>query len=492
MNAQDLRNSILQRAIEGKLVPQRADEGTAKDLLREIQTEKARLIKEKKIKKTKPLPAITDDEKPFDLPESWEWVRLQSICTKIIDGDHNPPVGIGCESKYLMLSAQNINNDTINFERVRYLDEETFKKEDLRTKATKGDIFFTIVGTLGRSCVYEGGSNICFQRSVSVITTLIYNYYLKYVLDSYFIRNYMELNAKGTAQKGFYLKQVNNLCIPLPPLAEQKRIVAKIETFLPDLAAYDDAQTELHTLTQRFPDDMKKSLLQYAIEGKLVPQRAEEGTAKDLLREIQTEKARLIKEKKIKKTKPLPAITDDEKPFDLPESWEWVRLQSICTKIIDGDHNPPVGIGCESKYLMLSAQNINNDTINFERVRYLDEETFKKEDLRTKATKGDIFFTIVGTLGRSCVYEGGSNICFQRSVSVITTLIYNYYLKYVLDSYFIRNYMELNAKGTAQKGFYLKQVNNLCIPLPPLAEQHRIVARLEELLPLCQQLDAQP
>ena len=302
----------------------------------------------------------------------------------------------------------------------------------------------------------------------------------------------MELNAKGTAQKGFYLKQVNNLCIPLPPLAEQKRIVAKIETFLPDLAAYDDAQTELHTLTQRFPDDMKKSLLQYAIEGKLVPQRAEEGTAKDLLREIQTEKARLIKEKKIKKTKPLPAITDDEKPFDLPESWEWVRLQSICTKIIDGDHNPPVGIGCESKYLMLSAQNINNDTINFERVRYLDEETFKKEDLRTKATKGDIFFTIVGTLGRSCVYEGGSNICFQRSVSVITTLIYNYYLKYVLDSYFIRNYMELNAKGTAQKGFYLKQVNNLCIPLPPLAEQHRIVARLEELLPLCQQLDAQP
>ncbi len=474
MNAQDLRNSILQRAIEGKLVPQRDEEGTSKELLQEIRAEKARLIKEKKIKKTKPLPAITEDEKPFELPESWEWVRLGEI--------------------FFLQAGRNIKAAEINVESTESYQYPCYGGNGIRgfVKFFNAEGDFPIIGRQGALCGNINRATGKFYATEHAVLT--HTFASTDVSWACYFLTALNLNqyATATAQPGLAVSKINHVLIPLPPLAEQKRIVAKIETFLPDLAAYDDAQTELHTLTQRFPDDMKKSLLQYAIEGKLVPQRAEEGTAKDLLREIQTEKARLIKEKKIKKTKPLPAITDDEKPFDLPESWEWVRLQSICTKIIDGDHNPPVGIGCESKYLMLSAQNINNDTINFERVRYLDEETFKKEDLRTKATKGDIFFTIVGTLGRSCVYEGGSNICFQRSVSVITTLIYNYYLKYVLDSYFIRNYMELNAKGTAQKGFYLKQVNNLCIPLPPLAEQHRIVARLEELLPLCQQLDAQP
>ena len=238
-----------------------------------------------------------------------------------------------------------------------------------------------------------------------------------------------------------------------------------------------------------FPEEMQKSILHYAIQGKLVEQRREEGTGEDLYRQIQTKKQFLIKSGKLKREKSLPEITEDEKPFDIPESWIWVRLRDVCTKIVDGDHNPPAGVSTVTDYWMLSAQNIcYNRIANTDRVRYLTKETFLKENERTRLEKGDILFTIVGTLGRSCVYEGGYNLCFQRSVSVLSTLIYNYYLKYVLDSWLIQSYMVCNATGTAQKGFYLNQVEKLIIPLPPLAEQKRIVAKLEELLPLCEQL----
>ena len=230
------------------------------------------------------------------------------------------------------------------------------------------------------------------------------------------------------------------------------------------------------------------SILQKAMEGKLVPQRKEEGTAAELLKEIRKERAKMVKEGKLKKTKSLPSVSEEEKPFDIPDSWEWVRLGDICSKIVDGDHNPPPGVSTPTEFMMLSAQNINNDTLNLTKVRYLDELTFDKENLRTNVQVGDIFFTIVGTLGRSCVYRGGLNICFQRSVSVLTPLIYSCYLKYALDSCFIQRYMELNANGSAQKGFYLQKVNNLLIPLPPLAEQHRIVEKLESLLALCDKL----
>lgn len=466
MNAQDLKSSILQRAIKGKLVPQRKEEGTAKELLAEIHAEKARLVKEKKIKKSKPLPTITDDEKPFDIPDSWEWVRLQTICTKIVDGDHNPPAGIGYESNYVMLSAQNINNDTINLDQVRYLDEETFKKEDLRTKVTKGDIFFTIVGTLGRSCIYEGGSNICFQRSVSVITTQIYNHYLKYVLDSYFIRNYMELNAKGTAQKGFYLKQVNNLCIPVPPLAEQHRIVAKLEELQPDIDAYDKAETKLQAIEQRFPDAMKKSLLQYAIEGKLVPQRKEEGTAKDLLAAIRAEKAQLIKEKKIKKIKPLPAITDDEKPFDIPDNWEWVRLGEII-RISSGDG--------------LSSRNMVKGDI----------PVFGGNGITGYHNKANVSKETI-VIGRVGYYCGSVHVTPSQAWITDNAFITQYSEKYMDRDYLVLmlRFMNLGRSNnaTAQPVVSGKKIYPRLFPLPPLAEQHRIVVKLEELLPLCQQL----
>lgn len=277
--------------------------------------------------------------------------------------------------------------------------------------------------------------------------------------------------------------------IPLPPLEEQHRIVAKIEEILPYIDQYDKAYTKLETFNKKFPEDMKKSILQMAMQGKLVEQRPEEGTADELYEQIVAEKTQLIKDGKIKKEKPLPEIAEDEIPFDIPSSWKWVRLGNICTKLVDGDHNPPKGVDKKTDYIMASSTNINNNTIvDIEKVRYLTQDIFEKENERTQATDGDIFFTSVGTLGRSCVYKGGYNICFQRSVSIIRTLILNYYLKYTFDSAYFQYKINREATGTAQKGFYLKQLAMSLIPIPPLEEQQRIVAKIEELLPYCDQL----
>ena len=488
--ASELRQSVLQAAMQGKLTTQKAEDGDARGLLLAIREEKEKLVKEKKIKKEKPLPPIADEEIPFDIPENWVWCRLAEICTKLVDGDHNPPKGTNKKTPYIMASSKNINNDKlVNLESVRYLSKEVFEKENQRTQAKAGDIFFTSVGSLGRSCVYNENINICFQRSVSVITTLAYNYFLKYCFDSPAIQNKVLKEATGTAQKGFYLNQLAAMAIPLPPLPEQQRIVARVEALMKEIDELEQTEKELEAIKAAFPADMKASLLQAAMEGKLTEQKAEDGDARGLLLAIRKEKEKLVKEKKGKREKPLAPITDEEIPFDIPENWVWCRLAEICTKLVDGDHNPPKGTNKKTPYIMASSKNINNDKlVNLESVRYLSKEVFEKENQRTQAKAGDIFFTSVGSLGRSCVYNENINICFQRSVSVITTLAYNYFLKYCFDSPAIQNKVLKEATGTAQKGFYLNQLAAMAIPLPPLAEQHRIVEKLDQLLPLCDSL----
>ena len=240
---------------------------------------------------------------------------------------------------------------------------------------------------------------------------------------------------------------------------------------------------ELANILKEFPQKIKASLLQAAIQGKLSEQLPTDGNASDLLKNIQLERAKLIKQKKIKAAPPLPPISPDEIPFDIPENWQWVRLGDICTKLVDGNHNPPSGLSERTNYLMLSSKNINFDKlIDLDSTRFLSKEIFEKENKRTSASAGDIFFTSVGSLGRSCIFDGSLNVCFQRSVTVIKTEIYNKYLKFCFDSPFYQKVIINESTGTAQKGFYLSKMEKSLIPLPPLAEQERIVARLEELL----------
>ena len=486
MTPQELKYSILQFAIQGKLVEQRPEEGTAEELYQQIQEEKQKLIKDGKIKKGKSLPEITVDEIPFDIPESWMWVRL---------GD--------CSSysqRKEKVNASNITPDMWSLD-LEDIEKETGRiirrcKASERTIAGdkvcfhKGQVLYSKLRPYLKKVLVAPDDGVCSPEMVPFAPYgNIDTQYLVYVLTSPHIDYIINSVTYGVKMPRVGTDTMTNLLFPLPPLAEQKRIVAKIEELLPYIDRYEKMWSRLEDLNKRFPADMQKSILQMAIQGKLVEQRPEEGTAEELYKQIQAEKKELIKAGKIKKEKPLPEITEDEIPFDIPVDWIWIRLRDICVKIVDGDHNPPSGTKIRTEYLMLSAQNINNNTlVNLEKVRYLTKEIFYKENERTKVEKGDIFLTTVGTLGRSCVYEGNFNITFQRSVSVISTLIHNRYLKFVFDSPYIQQYMVSNSTGTAQKGFYLNQVENLAIPLPPLAEQKRIVAKLEEILPLCERL----
>ena len=333
MTGQQLKNSILQMAVQGKLVPQDPNDEPASVLLERIRAEKEKLIKEGKIKKEKnpsvifrgadnlPYkkigknePVCIADEVPFEIPDSWEWVRLSTICTKLVDGDHNPPKGVQEKTVYIMASSTNINNDMITeLDKVRYLSRDVFKKENERTFATKGDIFFTSVGSLGRSCVYEGGLNICFQRSVTVITTLIYNCYLKYCFDSAYIQQKVVREATGTAQKGFYLNQLASVLIPVPPLNEQYRIVSKYLEISPTQKKYEVLNSQIDNLNAIFPDQLKKSILQYAVQGKLVPQDPNDEPASVLLERIRAEKEQLIKAGRIKRDKHESVIRSEER-----------------------------------------------------------------------------------------------------------------------------------------------------------------------------------
>jgi len=491
MAAKDLKNALLQEAVQGKLVPQIASDGNAKDLLEEIRKEKAKLVKEGKIKKNttkasasgRALPEITEEDIPFDIPENWCWCRLSEICTKLVDGDHNPPAGLNEKTDYLMLSSRNINNDKlVDLELVRYLSKDIFEKENERTNAQKGDILFTSVGTLGRSCVFDGSLNICFQRSVSILKTLIYNFYLKYCLDSGYIQNYVISNATGTAQKGFYLNQLAELLIPLPPLAEQKRIVAAIEKFMPLIEEYGKKEKELKTFNEQIGTLTKKAILQEAVQGKLVPQIVAEGNAKDLLEEIKKEKAKLIKEGKIKKEKPLPEITEDEIPFDIPESWCYIHPSDIG---YFSSGKTPKSTEIRNKgsipYFKVSDMNNEGNELYMKKViNYLENDT--KYKLFPKNT-------IIYPKNGGAVFTNKKRILITDSLVDLNTGVFvpfdgiDFKYFYILfSSIDFKQYY----KGTALPTVDLEAVQNIVWALPPLAEQKRIISAIEKLLPLCE------
>lgn len=438
MNAQDLKNSILQRAIEGKLVPQRKEEGTAKELLAKIRAEKARLVKEKKIKKSKPLPEITDEEKPFDIPDSWEWVRLDDICKSISDGDHQAPPKSEKGVPFLVIS--DVRSGKLNFKNTRHVPVEYFKTLSPERIPLKGDILFTVTGSYGIPVLINVDMEFCFQRHIALLKPMIEYTFLSYMLESPFIKKQCDTVATGTAQKTVGLKSLKSLLLPLPPLYEQGRIITKIEELQPDIDAYDKVQTKLQAIEQRFPDDMKKSLLQYAIEGKLVPQRKEEGTAKDLLAKIRAEKARLVKEKKIKKPKPLPAITDDEKPFDIPDSWEWVRLGELgewCSGATPSRQHPEYFGG---KIPWLKTGDLNDGYIK-EVPEYITDDGFKNSSTKINPI-GSVLIAMYGaTIGKLGILKIPATTNQACCACELVHEMYNKYLFYFLlanRKYFIK------------------------------------------------------
>ncbi len=524
MTAQQLKNSILQMAVQGKLVPQDPGDEPASVLLRRIKAEKQELIKAGKIKKDKKSSEIfrgathnlpyayceqigkeirdISDEIPFEIPESWEWVRLSSICTKLVDGDHNPPKGEKSTTQYYMLSSTNINHNTlVELNKVRYLNKEIFEKENSRTKVSVGDVFFTSVGSLGRSCVFQGGHNICFQRSVTVISTLIYNYYLKYFFDNPFFQDKIVREATGTAQKGFYLNQLSECIIPLPPLSEQHRIVAKIEELLPYIERYGKAEEHITALNTTFPEALKKSILQEAVQGKLVPQDPDDEPASVLLERIRVEKQKLIKAGKIKKSKHESVIVTrdkipyeiidgkerciaDEVPFEIPEGWEWCRLGFIGEW---GSGATPSRTNKEyyqGNIPWLKTGDLNDGIIT-NIPEKITELALKKTSVRLNPV-GSVLIAMygatIGKLGILAIPATTNQACCACKPIIIN----NKYLFYFLMSH--KETFTKKAEGGAQPNISKEKIVSTLFPLPPLAEQKRIVEKIEELTQLCDKL----
>jgi len=486
MTPQELKSSILQLAVQGKLVEQRPEEGTAEELYRQIQAEKQKLIKEGKIKKGKPLPKITDDEVPFDIPESWKWVKLGDCSTytqtKIkISPDRITP-------DLWSLDLEDIEKDTGRIKNFCKASERKIVGE--KVCFFKGQILYSKLRPYLKKILIAPDDGICTPELVPFnMYGDFYPQYVAYVLKSPHIDYAINAVTYGVKMPRVGTDTMANLLIPLPPFSEQKRIVAKIEELLPLIDRYEQAWSKLEAFNKRFPDDMQKSVLQMAIQGRLVEQRPEEGMGEELYRQIQAEKQSLIKSGKIKKEKPCEMITEVERDLSIPDTWIFCKLVSISSKITDGEHKTPRRVLDYCGYYLLSARNVKDRQIVLDDVDYVDKDEFMRISPRCNPRKNDVLISCSGSVGRCAVVSDNNNYAMVRSAAMISPIdIDSYYLMYAIQSDYVQSQIRNRTKQAVQANLFQNAIRNLVIPLPPLAEQKRIVQKLNEILPLCKKL----
>ena len=481
MTPEQLKASILQYAIQGKLVEQRPEEGTGEELYQQMQTDKQTLIREKKIKKEKPLPDIIDDEIPFDVPESWKWVKVGNVgsWSSGATPSRTNPAYYGGSIPWLKTGDL---NDGFIQEVPEYITDLALEKTSLRLNPI-GSVLMAMYGaTIGKLGILEIPVTTNQACCACIPYAGMNNKYLFYYLMS-MRQSYIGM-AEGGAQPNISKEKIVNSLIPLPPLAEQKRIVAKIEELLPYVDRYAAAYEKLEQFNAKFPEDMKKSILQYAIQGKLVEQRAEEGTGEELYQQIQAEKQRLIAEKKIKKEKTLPEIAEDEIPFDIPESWKWVRLSTI--GITQTGNTPSKS---HSEYIGIDIPFITPGDILNGQICYSNQalSLLGKEVAKVCCAGSIMQVCIGGSIGKAAITY--REVAFNQQINVVSPITcLSEYLFAVMQSAYFTTSMKERAGGTATPIINRGLWDSLLIPLPPLAEQRRIVVKLEEILPLCERL----
>ena len=484
MTPQELKNSILQLAIQGKLVEQRPEEGVAETLYRQIQAEKLRLVKAGKIKKEKPLPEIAEDEIPFDIPESWRWVRLGDCSTYANRKEKVLPSAISPDA--WSLDLEDIEKDTGKI--INHCPASARHITGEKVVFHKGQILYSKLRPYLKKILVAPQDGICTPELVpfSPFDGIDANY-LALVLRSPHVDFAINSVTYGVKMPRVGTETMVNLPIPLPPLAEQKRIVAKIEEFLPLIDRYEQAWSKLEDFNKRFPSDLQKSLLQLAIQGKLVPQLPEEGTAETLYRQIQAEKQSLVKAGKIKKEKPLPEITEDEIPFDIPATWKWVRWGDLSHSIQYGYNAPALEKG---RIKMVRISDIQDGKVLWETVPYCE---IKEDDIPAYLLgPNDILFARTGgTVGKSFLVREVPEEAIYAGYLIRTrysSLLCPEYMKFFMESQLYWNQLQSGTVATAQPNCNGKTLAKMILPLPPLAEQKRIVAKLKELLPLCESL----
>lgn len=481
MKAQDLKNSILQYAIQGKLVAQDEHDEPAEVLYAKIQAEKQKLIKDGKIKKDKPLPPISEDEIPFPIPPTWKWVRLGEIGSWGAGATPNRSNHKYYNGKIPWLKTGDLNDGLVVDipETISQLavDETSAKIKPIGSVLIA--MYGATIGKLGILGVEAATNQAC---CACIPIEGIYNKYLFYYLLA--LRKYFIQQGAGGAQPNISREKIVPTIFPLPPLEEQKRIVAKIEELEPLINQYDRVEQELSTLNDKFPEQLKKSILQYAIQGKLVSQDENDEPAEVLYAKIQAEKQKLIKEGKIKKDKTLPPITEDEIPFPIPPTWKWVRLGEIGytqTGTTPSTSNP--------KYFGKDIPFIKPADIFLTRINYNNEglSILGSQKSRIIEKNSILMVCIGGSIGKC--FKNTRRVCCNQQINTITPYIVSEdYLLYTLQSDYFYKSVWSKATGTATSIVNKNSWECICIPLPPLEEQHRIVAKVNELLKYCEKL----
>ena len=520
MTGQQLKNSILQMAVQGKLVPQDPNDEPASVLLERIRAEKEQLIKEGKIKKEKNpsvifrgadnlpyekvgknKPVCIADEVPFDIPESWEWTRIGNVFQ--INPRNNLPDELETGFVPMALLSDGFCS------RHSY---EPKKWKDIKngfTHFANNDIVIAKITP-------------CFQNRKSAVVTGLPNgfgagttelhvlrdntkelfmpYFLLICKTQAFIQNGVK-NFSGTAgQQRIGKDFISKYLIPVPPVSEQERIVQRLHLLEPLLISYENAYDSIVNQQKNFPAQLKRSILQYAVQGKLVSQNPADEPAAILLEHIRAEKEKLIKSGKIKRDKHesfifrrdnsyyekvdgIERCIDDEIPFEIPASWAWTRLFSLCSNITDGEHKTPRRTAEYVGYYLLSARNIRDGHLSLEDVDYVDGKEYSLISKRCNPKRNNILISCSGSIGRVCLVPDDGNYVMVRSAAVaVPILVHSKYLMYALQSEIVQKQIKSKIKQAVQANLFQGEIRNLIIPVPPFDEQQRIVRKLDYLL----------
>ena len=483
MTPEQLRASILQYAMEGKLVKQNPNDEPASELIKRIESERDELIKEGKIKKSKKLPAVTDDEKLFDIPDNWKWVRLGDIYNFI---DYRGKTPHKISSGIRLITAKNVRNGYIKLDPEEFISAEEYKECSTRGFIHKNDIFITTEAPMGLVAVNDFNEPIATAQRLITLQKYFEkqnNNFFAFQMQSPFFQEELRQSSTGTTVKGIKASNLKQILVLLPPLEEQKRIVAKIEKLMPLVDEYAESYNRLQKIDNEFEDKLKQSVLQYAMEGKLVKQNPSDEPASELIKKIENEKAELIKEGKIKKSKKLPAITDDEKPFDIPDSWEWVRLGEI--GIVTSGGTPrkteksywdDANIPWITPAVMSKAQNniiFDNDNVGKINQKGLSNSSAQLISANSIVVSSRAPIGYINIVPFAYTTNQGC-----KSISTYAK-VDNKYVYYAIK--FSVPDMYKRASGTTFKEISGTRFGETVIPLPPLEEQKLIITKVEKL-----------
>lgn len=491
MTPEQLRASILQQAMEGKLVKQDPNDEPADYLLKKIDAEREKLIKNKQIKKVKVLQVNGEEEKLFNIPESWGLVRLSMVAniTKLAGFEYTKYIKPNLSTIGIPLfKAKNIRKGKIINKFENYI-PETLSDNLLRSQLNKKCLLTPYVGSIGNVAIFNGkykahlGSNVGKIELIKIKNKGVLEEYLKYYLQSQLGYQELTKHLKSTAQPSISIAALRDVILPVPPLEEQKRIVLKIEKLMPLIDEYEKVYDRLKSIDNGFNDKMKQSILQYAMEGKLVKQDSNDEPASELLKKIKNEKTQLIKEKKIKRSKSLPKIAENEKLFDIPENWEWVRLKDITNF---GNFNSVAGQDIQEGSWVLNMEDIikNGGGFNKFTIKNLNDD-FKSNKYIVEV--GDVLYGKLRPYLRKIEIapKNGFTTTEMFPIKVINqNLISPYYLRYVMLSPYFANRINGSTYGMKMPRVGTKYLASMLIPLPPFEEQKRIVTKVEKMMAL--------